>query len=191
MSAFVIKRFVRVAPVLTLVILAWLALASVASAQDRKATLTLSVPEAVPAGSIMELVATLTEKDGAPIAGEMIDFAMSVEFMSNSGEIHIGSGMTNGSGVARIEYMPKAEGEHYITARSSESSEVSAFSEVEMTVTPGPQLYGELSPIRVPGANVWMTSAVLFVVWSIFVLISLRIWQIARIGEREGSSPDA
>jgi len=189
MSIFVIKRSVRLVPVLA--ILAWLALSSVASAQDRKATLTMSVPEAVPAGSRMELVATLTEKDGAPIVGEIIDFAMSVEFMSNSGEIHIGSGMTDSSGVARIEYTPKAEGEHYVSARSSELSEVSAFSEVEMTVTAGPQLYGELSPIRVPGANVWMTSAVLFAVWSIFVLISLRISQIARIGERERGSSNA
>lgn len=191
MSTFVIKRSVRLGLVLLLAILAWLALSSAASAQERKATLTLSMPEVVPAGSAMELVATLSEKDGTPIAGETIDFAMSVEFMSNSGEIHIGSGVTNSSGVARIEYTPKAEGEHYVSARSSESSEVAAFSEAEIIVTAGPQLYGELSPIRVPGANVWMTSAVLFAVWSVFVLISLRIWQIARIGEREEGSSDA
>ncbi len=172
-------------------VLTWLSLSSVASAQERRATLEVSAVESVEAGSTMEIVATLVEQDGSPITGEVIDFSLSVEFMSNSGEIHIGSATTDESGVARIEYTPKAEGDHYLTAGTSDSSDVSAFSEMEMTVTSGPQLYRELSPIRVPGANVWMTSAVLIAVWSVFVLIALRIWQISRIGEREGDNSDA
>jgi len=172
-------------------VLAWLSVSSVANAQERRATLEVSAVESVEAGSQMEIVATLAEQDGTPIADEAIDFSLSVDFMSNSGEIHIGSATTDELGVAQIEYMPKAEGDHYLTASTSESSEVSAFSEMEMTITSGPQLYQELSPIRVPGANVWMTSAVLIAVWSVFVLIALRIWQISRIGEREGGNPDA
>lgn len=171
-------------------VLVWLSVSSVASAQERRATLEIFAVESVEAGSRMEILATLAEQDGTPIAEEVIDFTLSVDFMSNSGEIHIGSATTDESGVARIEYTPKAEGDHYLTANTSESSDVSAFSEMEMTVTSGPQLYRELSPIRVPGANVWMTSAVLIAIWSVFVLIALRIWQISRIGEREGGNSD-
>ena len=189
MSTFTFKRTIRILPVLAIV--AWFVVSSAVSAQERRATMSVTAPEMAPAGSMVELVATLTEQDGAPIIGETIEFLMTVEFMSNSGEIPIGSGMTDDSGVVRIEYTPKAEGDHYVIVRSSDDSEVSAFSETEMNVSPGPQLYGELSPVRVPGANVWMTSAVLFVVWAVFVLIALRIWQIARIGERGAGSPDA
>ncbi|NQW21059.1 MAG: hypothetical protein HQ477_10140 [Chloroflexi bacterium] len=189
MTILTTRQVIKVLPLMA--VLVWLTMTSIVSAQERRATLEVSASESTQAGTAMEIVATLTELDGTPIAGEVIDFALSVEFMSNSGEIHIGSATTDASGIARLEYIPKAEGDHYLTASSSENSEVSAFSEMEMTVTSGPQLYRELSPIRVPGANVWMTSAVLIAVWSVFVLIALRIWQISRIGEREEGNSDA
>jgi len=189
MSTFTTRRAMKLVPVLAL--LAWLATTSIVSAQDRRATLDISAVETVQAGSATEVVATLIELDGAPIEGELIEFYMSVKFLSNSDDIAIGTAVTDEKGTARIEFVPKAEGEHFLTASTSADSEVSAFSEMEMTVSPGPQLYRELSPVRVPGANVWMAAAVLLAVWGVFVMIALRIWQIAKLGEDAGGSADA
>lgn len=186
MSTFSAHQIIRVLPVFALLLAFLVVSPSIAQAQSRRATLHVTAVDSAQSGSTVEVVANLTEPDGAPIEGELIEFSMSVEFLSNSGEISIGSATTDELGVARIEFIPRAEGDHYLVASSSEESDVSAFSEIEISVTPGNQLYNELSPIRVPGANVWMTAAVLLAVWSVFVLVAIRIWQIARVGERDG-----
>ncbi|MDA1279059.1 MAG: hypothetical protein O3B95_03330 [Chloroflexi bacterium] len=186
MTTSTTRKMTRLLPLVAL--LAWLTMTQVVSAQDRSASLSLTATDSVVAGTAMEVTATLLDAGGVPIAGELIEFSMSVEFLSNSDDISIGSASTDESGVARIEFTPKAEGDHFLTASTSSESDLDEFAETEITVTPGPQLYSELSPIRVPGANVWMTTAVLLAVWSVFVLVALRIWQIARIGEDAGGS---
>ncbi len=184
------RRFLKALPVLALFFT--LVTVQVARAQEPDPTLNVSVVESAQAGSIIEVVAILTGPDGELISGQDIEFNLSVEFMGYFDDILIGSATTDDAGIARIEYMPRAEGDHTLVARArSKNDQTIASDSSPLQVTPGSQLYRESSPVRIPGANVWMVAIVLLVVWGVFILIALRIWQIARLGENTGDRADA
>lgn len=188
-----IMRMVRVSPLpaLLLTSMALLAIMQVASAQDAGLALDVAAVDSAQAGTTIEVVATLLGPDGKPVEGQDIEFTLSVEFLSNFDDISLGIARTDDTGTARIEFIPKSEGDHVLTAGTLAGADEDAFSQRQLTVTSGGQLYRELSPVRVPGANVWMATGVLLAVWGVFLLIALRIWQIARMGEDAGGKADA
>ena len=183
------RQTTRLIPLLALA--TWLAMTQVASAQDATMTLNVSAVERAQAGSKIEVLASLSGPDGQPVEGHDIEFTLSVEFLSNFDDISLGVAQTDDTGTARIEFVPRSEGDHILTARTAAGENVTAYSERQLTVTSAGQLYRELSPVRVPGANVWMATGVLLAVWGVFVLIALRIWQIARMGEEQRGDADA
>ena len=189
------RRVLLSTPLLFLLVLAiclvFVATPQIARGQDAKATLDVSAVESAKAGSTIEVLATLFGPDVRPVKGQDIEFTLSVEFLSNFDDISLGTATTDDTGTARIEFTPKSEGDHVLTARVSAGPGGIAVSQRQLMVTSGGQLYRELSPVRVPGANVWMATGVLLAVWGVFVLIALRIWQIARMGEDPGGKADA
>lgn len=188
-----IMRMVRISPLpaLLLTSMALLATTQVASAQEASLALDVAAVDSAQAGTTIEVVATLLGPDGKPVKGQDIEFTLSVEFLSNFDDISLGIARTDDTGTARIEFIPRSEGDHVLTAGTLSGADEDTFSQRQLTVTSGGQLYRELSPVRVPGANVWMATGVLLAVWGVFLLIALRIWQIARMGEVQRGDADA
>ena len=184
-----LRRMMRITPVLVFAL--WLVAAQVSSAQDTGAGLNVTAVESVKAGSTIEVTATLIGPGGHPVEGQLIEFSLSVEFLSYFDDILLCAAETDDVGTARIEFTPKSEGDQTLIARVSAGAGEVVISERQLLVTSGGQLYRELSPVRVPGANVWMATGVLLAVWSVFILIALSIWQIARMGENIGDRADA
>ena len=170
-------------PVVVAAVAVWTATLP-ASAALPEPELGVAVVREVQSGLKVEIVATLLDPARNPIEGQEITFEMDVAFLNNFDNVVIGTAETGGDGRAYIEFTPRAQGDHALTASFAGTSVFAqATASVDFSVLQGAQLYQELSPVRVPGANVWMAAAVLVVVWTIFLITLYRIWRIARLGE--------
>ncbi len=161
------------------------------SAQQPVPIITVGFQEEARAGETVALAAYLQDPLGNPIYDAEITFTLDVEFLNVSDTIEIGSAITDEQGLALIEYEPRIEGANNITARFEGNDVFAAVNSVgSLEVVGDGQLYREFRPYRIPGANVWMTTAVITIVWIVFI-VSLGVIGWANIktrAEREGSN---
>jgi hypothetical protein len=141
-----------------------------ASAQQPIPFINLGVEETAMPGEIIAVSAYLTDPLGNPIYDAEIHFTYAVDFLNTEDSVEIGTAITDGTGLALLTWEPRSEGETNITAWF-EGDEV--FAPVNATgtlnVLPGEQLYRELPPYRIPGANIWLTTGLITTVWVIFI----------------------
>lgn len=182
------RGFPLVVATLSAVVLAWLGPVTIAADQPEPQVV-LGFQSEAQAGETVAVAAYLVDPAGNPISGEEISFSIASTFLNVDGRMEIGTVTTDGDGLALLAYAPRIEGDRVITARFA-GNEVFAPARASETllVTPGPQLHKEFSPLRIPGANIWMAAGVLAVVWGIFLYICVLIWRIAILGAARNST---
>lgn len=80
-------------------------------------SLVLNTPKEGTAGRPLPISATLKDKNGQPLAGETVKFQAGIIFLETGGAIDIGEAVTDGSGVAHLEYVPQLGGPVWIIAQ--------------------------------------------------------------------------
>lgn len=143
---------------------------STASAQQSVPTINLGFEPSVVAGENILVSAYLTDPAGSPIYDVEIRFTFDSEFMNVSAPIDIGSAITDETGLALVLFEPRAEGAINVTATFAGTEVFTAATESKtLEVLPGKQIYRELPPYRIPGANVWLITGLISTVWIIFI----------------------
>lgn len=146
-------------------------LAGSAAAQEEPTELTLILPPQTEAGVEVFLSARLTGPDGDPIEDEEILFTAEFEFLNVFDFVDLGTATTDEDGFALLHYDPRVEGEvtifaEFVGGRRLAPAEASG----TLQTTSVGQVYSELPPFHIPGANFWMAVAILSVVWLIFIV---------------------
>ena len=88
-------------------------------AEGEKGVLLLTVPEQAQSGQPVIMSATLQDKEGKPVGNVPVKFLIKVDFFA-SGLMEIGEAVTNGQGVAVVEYTPRQTGDIQVVARYEE-----------------------------------------------------------------------
>ncbi len=184
------RRRLPVAALLVLVF--WLSAASPVLADLPEPDLFVGFESQAAVGETIAIAAYLSDPADNPIAGAEIVFFAEISFMNASDDVEIGLAITDQTGLALLSYVLRMEGERSVKARFA-GNQVFAPAEDSRTivVASGPQLHRELSPIRVPGANVQMAAAILSAVWVAFLFALWQVWRIARVGEDLSGGGDA
>jgi hypothetical protein len=143
---------------------------SIASAQQPVPSLNLGFePTALP-GETLAISAYLTDPLGNPIYDAEIEFSYDVEFMNVTDSVEIGSAITDDTGLALVIWHPRSDGDNHIVASFAGDDVFTPANDMQvLEVLPGTQLYRELPPYRIPGANVWLTTGLITTVWVIFI----------------------
>jgi hypothetical protein len=136
------------------------------------------------AGEEVGAAAYLMDPSGNPIANRPIVFSVGNEFLNVTDQTEIARAMTDESGLAAIFFTPRVEGERTVTAAfAGDEVFTEAVATEAFQIGPGPQLHREVTPFRVPGANVWMVTAILATVWSVYIVAMLFGVHIALSGD--------
>jgi hypothetical protein len=164
---------------------------STASAQQPVPVVNLGFVESAVPGEHIAISAYLTDPSGNPIYDAEIRFTYDAEFLNVSSAVEIGTAITDDTGLALIKWEPRSEGENNITASFAGNDIFTEASDSDiLDVLPGRQLYKELPPYRIPGANIWLTTGLITTVWVIFIFsLALVGWaNFKSRNEEEGSN---
>jgi hypothetical protein len=144
---------------------------STAGAQQPVPIINMGFEPFAVAGEEIAVSAYLNDPVGNPIYDVEIRFTYEAEFMNVSGSVEIGTAVTDENGLALVLFEPRTEGENNLTAAFGGNDVfVPVSTKDTLSVLPGEQIYRELPPYRIPGANVWLTTGLIATVWLIFVL---------------------
>ena len=171
-----------------MVILIAVALLSVAPstvrAEPRGTTLQISGPVAAIVGDTVELVATLTDAAGEPVADVQLLVEERVGFLDTKlSDVTVASAATNDDGVAVIRYVARRDGDRSLLVWFPGTSEFAeASTGFGFTVASGPATYTVEAPPGIPGVNRFAVIAVLVVVWGTMLIIAGHVTAIAREG---------
>jgi len=156
--------------VLVTVLMGAMGWSAVASAQQPVPSINLGFVESAIPGETITVSAYLTDPLGSPIYDAEIHFSYNVEFMNVSDAVDIGTAITDDTGLALVTWQPRSDGENAIVASFAGNDVFTeAIDTQTLEVLPGPQLYRELPPYRIPGANMWLTTGLITTVWMIFI----------------------
>ncbi len=157
---------------------------STAHAEPGGTTLQVSGPVAATVGDTVELVATLTDAAGEPVADVQLLVEERVGFLDTKvSDVTVASAATNDDGVAVIRYAARRDGDRSLLVwfpGTSEFAEASAG--FEFTVASGPATYTVEAPPGIPGVNRFAVIAVLVVVWGTMLIVAGHVTAIAREG---------
>ena len=82
--------------------------------------------------------------------------------------------------------MPRTSGEIAVTALigDAENGELLR-TDTTLQVSPGLPVYEVDSPIRIPGANVWLVVGVLVAVWGVYLWVMWLLWIVSSEQQQE------
>ena len=151
-----------------------------AAAQVPEASAALAVTQGAAIGQRAELVVRVVNSVGEPQEGQNVTFLADMEFLNAFGAVSIGEAVTDEAGVARAYYVPRTSGEIAVTAviGDAENGELLR-TDGTLQVAPGPPVYEVESPIRIPGANVWLVVGALTTVWSVYLWVMWLLWIVS------------
>ena len=130
---------------------------------------------------------------GEAVAGATVTFYMDGSFGGIDGEVMLGQAVTDGNGIAALNYQPRSAGEHqlrveYLTPGAGEPEETTW----SHTVTGATeQLYRSSAGVQIPGLNVWLLIAVVATVWVILLSVAVRVIAIANAPTDAGARSPA
>lgn len=155
------------------------------SAEQPVPDLHLGFDESVEVGDPVIVSAYLVDPAGSPIRGASIDLTRNAKFLNVSGTVSLGTVLTDNTGLAAVTYIPASEGEITIIAAYAGSDVFAPVTESRILFAlPGPELYREESPFRVPATNIWMVVGIVGTVWTFYLIAFGALFRI-------GSAPDA
>ncbi len=109
-----------------------------------------------------------------------------------TGDVDLGSAVTDANGVAHLTYQPRTAGPHEIHVRyayqGGETEDAAASFSVPPTTA---QLYQSTAGVSIPGLSSWALMALVAVVWAILLSVAGRVIAIAHAGavEPEANPP--
>ena len=173
---------------ISMLALAVVALISVAPsavhAEPGGTTLQVSGPVGAAVGDTVELVVTLTDAAGEPVANMQLLVDERVGFLDTKvSDVTVASAATNDDGVAMIRYAARREGARSLLVRfpgTSDFAETSAG--FEFTVAAGLATYTVEAPPGIPGVNRFVVMAVVIAVWGTMLIVAWHVAAIAREG---------
>lgn len=168
--------------IVTAALAAWWIPSTVSAAEkDPQPQLLLGFQTSTAAGQPIALSAYLVDPAGNPIRGEAVHFSMRTTFLNTGGELDLGDPVTGSAGLALLEFTPRIEGRDTITASfAGDSVFAPANASRKLQVEAGPQLYEVDSPFRIPGADIWMVTGILGVVWGLYLIALIMGVRVAR-----------
>jgi hypothetical protein len=146
-------------------------------------TVRVGVPGTLEVGTVAYIPVALTSADGSPLPRTPVTFYLDATFAGVSGEVEVGTAVTDEAGVATLAYRPRVTGHHdirleYLLPNQSEP-EVATIS---VDVTGRAQLQVADPGLSIPGLNVGLLMAILTLVWSILFGVAVVLIRIARAG---------
>lgn len=151
-------------------------------------TIELEIPSEMKVGQETTLQARL--HDGGPISGAEVAFLTAIRFAGTAGTVELGRATTDQRGIARLEFLPRWEGELTITARfAGDARRGPAEGSRKVMVQPGPPLYFEKGGVPVAGLLMGFLLAILGTVWSIYLIVVALVWRIAHKGHGRPGLP--
>ncbi len=135
-------------------------------------------------GQPAELRVALSSIDGAQHpANVAVTVYTEVSFGGVTGEVMLGTALTDANGVALLDFEPRLAGEHELRIEYLHSGDVEpGVATAMVTVAGASQLHHSTAGIQIPGLNVWLIIALVGSVWSILFSVGLRVLAIARAG---------
>ncbi len=147
----------------------------------------LLVPDQPAIGQPMQVQADFhREGDAAPIAGMTVAFHEAVTIGGVTGDVDLGSAVTDANGIAQLTYQPRTAGAHEIHVRyayaGGETEDAAASFSVPPTTA---QLYQSTAGVSIPGLSVWALMALVAIVWVTLLSVAVRVIAIAHAGSDE------
>ncbi len=142
----------------------------------------VSASDQLEVGQPAQLQIALRSADGAQHpANVQVTVYTEVSFGGVTGEVELGTALTDANGVAVLDFEPRLAGEYelrieYLHSGDAEPEVATAV----VTVAGTSQLHQSTSGIQIPGLNVWLIIALVGSVWSILFSVGLRVFAIAR-----------
>jgi hypothetical protein len=142
----------------------------------------VSASDQLEVGQPAQLQIALRSADGAQHPANVpVTVYTEVSFGGVTGEVELGTALTDANGVAILDFEPRLAGEYelrieYLHSGDAEPEVATAV----VTVAGASQLYQSTSGIQIPGLNVWLIIALVGSVWSILFSVGLRVLAIAR-----------
>jgi hypothetical protein len=142
----------------------------------------VSASDQLEVGQPAQLQIALRSADGAQHPANVpVTVYTEVSFGGVTGEVELGTALTDANGVAILDFEPRLAGEYelrieYLHSGDAEPEVATAV----VTVAGTSQLYQSTSGIQIPGLNVWLIIALVGSVWSILFSVGLRVLAIAR-----------
>ena len=126
-------------------------------------------------------VALHDAEKGLPVANAPVTVYINATFAGVSGEVKLGSAVTDENGVAVITHEPRSASIHELRVEYlPEGSTEPEVATVPVSAIDGPQLSRSASGIQIPGLNVWLIIAIVAGVWSLLFSVGVRVFAIAR-----------
>lgn len=180
----------KIALVLVAVGSAIFTLAGGAAAAD--VTVEVSAPAQADVGAQVEIQGTVhSTADGSPVADAPVTFYTKESFGDVTGDVVLGTAVTDENGVALLSYEPRVAGDQeiraaYVAEEGAQPVEATAVMTVAGSAS---QLSHSTAGVRIPGLNVWLLMAVVSAVWMVLLSVAARVVAIARAaGEQPAPS---
>ena len=163
---------------------------STVHAEPDGTTLQVSGPVGSTVGDTVELVATLTDAAGEPVANVQLLVEERIGFLDTKvSDVIVASAATNDAGVAVIRYAARREGDRSLLIRFPGTDDFAQTSAgLGFTVAAGPATYTVEAPPGIPGVNRFVVMAVVVLVWGTMLIVA---WHVAAIAREGGTvAPD-
>lgn len=152
------------------------------SAGAADVVLEVSGPTDAVVGEELEIVAVVHDSaTGEPVEGVTIVFSSSAFFAGVTGEIELGSVVSNEVGVATYETAFTVRGVHQVRAEIEGQPETETAT-VTIGVDIGPQLVEAEAGVSIPGIGSWLVTAVIAAVWVVMIVAALWLVRVSRSG---------
>jgi len=161
--------------------------AAVGPAGASHVTVRVGVPGTLEVGRLTYIPIALTAADGAPVPMTPVAFYLDASFGGVSGEVEVGTAVTDADGVATLAYQPRVTGHHEIRMEYQLADQAEPeVATIPVDVIGATQLYASDPGLSIPGLNVSLLMAILTTVWSILLGVAIVLFRIARAGGEAG-----
>ncbi len=147
-------------------------------------TLELRAPAEAALGEVLRLEAVLLDPEGMPIAGAPVTFVADAGWGEVTGEMVLGTVLTDDRGVAVLRTDLRRAGEVTLGARFPGDERFEpAETPATVTVEGDRQLYTPQVGIALPGLGAWWLLVLVGSVWGVYLLVARQVVGIARAAE--------
>jgi mono/diheme cytochrome c family protein len=148
----------------------------------------VSGPQEVIVGEELQITAVVRTVEDAPVAGATVEFFADSFFAGVSGEIRLGSAVTDSLGVSTFPLVFNVRGVHRVRVEVDDGTEVQQAA-LTIGVNNGPQIIESEVGVEIPGLGSWLVTAVIGLVWVVMIVAALWMLQVSRRGREEGEGP--